>query len=103
MRLDPILGKHISKTSFSINDQVNYLERYKNSKPLGCIRIYNPEGTCFEWESWLIKKGLPQVDMESLLMMCKYALKFESTHFVISNRKKIRLFGIFIKKLLMPI
>jgi len=102
MRLDPILGKHLSKTSSSINDQVNYMKRYQNcndqaffiiqnkdSKPLGCIRIYNPDGTCFEWGSWLLVKGaLPQVALESSLMMYKYALKLGFTHSIISTRKK---------------
>ena len=101
MRLDPILGKHLSKTSSSISDQMNYMKKYQNcndqaffiiknkeSKRLGCVRIYNPEGFCFEWGSWLLVKGAsPQVALESSLMIYKYALKLGFTHSIISVRK----------------
>ena len=87
LRTDPIKSKFLSQTSASIDDQIAWMKSYKNrtdqayfiiedraSKKLGCIRIYNPTETSFDWGSWLILEGAaPYVALESALSLYSYA------------------------------
>lgn len=87
LRNDPSRSRFISQTSNSIDDQISWLRSYKNKKDqayfiiedketnkLGCIRIYNPIKTSFEWGSWLILEGAaPYVALESALSLYAYA------------------------------
>ncbi|MDA8914087.1 GNAT family N-acetyltransferase [Amylibacter sp.] len=86
LRTDPIKSKFLSQTSASIKDQVAWIKSYKNrsdqayfiiedraSNKLGCIRIYNPTETSFDWGSWLIIEGAaPYVALESALSIYSY-------------------------------
>lgn len=87
LRTDPIKSKFLSQTSASIEDQIAWMKSYKDRKDqayfiiedrasnkLGCIRIYNPTETCFDWGSWLIVGGAaPYVALESALSLYSYA------------------------------
>lgn len=87
LRTDPIKSKFLSTTSASIDDQILWMRSYKErddqaffiiedkvSRKLGCIRMYNPTKTSFDWGSWLIIEGAaPNVALESALLIYSYA------------------------------
>ena len=87
LRTDPIKSRYLSQTSALIDDQIAWIRSYKNKKDqayfiiedkssnkLGCIRIYNPIETSFDWGSWLIVDGAaPYVALESALSLYSYA------------------------------
>ena len=87
LRTDPIKSRFLSQTSASLEDQIAWMKSYKDrrdqayfiiedraSNKLGCIRIYNPTGTSFDWGSWLIVEGAaPYVALESALTLYSYA------------------------------
>ena len=87
LRTDPIKSRFLSQTSASIDDQITWMKSYKNRKDqayfiiedrgsnkLGCIRIYNPIETSFDWGSWLIIEGAaPHVALESALSLYSQA------------------------------
>lgn len=87
LRNDPIKSKFLSSTSRSVEAQIVWLRSYKErndqayfiiedkrSRKLGCIRMYNPKNTSFDWGSWLIVEGAaPHVALESALSMYSYA------------------------------
>ena len=87
LRTDPIKSRFLSQTSASLQDQIAWMKSYKDrtdqayfiiedraSNKLGCIRIYNPIETCFDWGSWLIVEGAaPYVALESALSLYSYA------------------------------
>ena len=87
LRTDPIKSRFLSQTSASLQDQIAWMKSYKDrtdqayfiiedraSNKLGCIRIYNPTETSFDWGSWLIVEGAaPYVALESALSLYSYA------------------------------
>lgn len=87
LRIDPIKSKFLSTTSPLLDDQIAWMRTYqerndqayfiiedKVSRKLGCIRMYNPTKTSFEWGSWLIIEGAaPNVALESALLIYSYA------------------------------
>jgi len=87
LRTDPIKSRFLSQTSASLEDQIAWMKSYKDrrdqayfiiedraSNKLGCIRIYNPTETSFDWGSWLIVEGAaPYVALESALSLYSYA------------------------------
>jgi hypothetical protein len=86
LRTDPEKSVHISQTSGSLEDQRKWLSNYEKTsdqayfiicdlemKPLGCIRMYAPDGDSYTWGSWLLLKGLsPYVSIESAIMIYAY-------------------------------
>ena len=87
LRADPTRSKFLSQTSALIDDQITWMKHYKDrndqayfiiqdktSSKLGCVRMYNPKGTSFEWGSWLIVEGsAPYVALESALSIYSFA------------------------------
>ena len=87
LRTDPVISKFLSQTSASIEHQISWMRSYKDrrdqayfiiedraSNKLGCIRIYNPTETSFDWGSWLIvEDAAPYVALESALSIYSYA------------------------------
>ena len=86
LRLDPEKKKHLSTTSTSLEDQVNWLRSYKSKSDqayfiirdnsmnrLGCVRIYDPIEYSYCWGSWLMVSGLsPLISIESALLVYTY-------------------------------
>ena len=86
LRLDPRKSAHLSATSGDLQDQISWLRNYATSndqayfivcdqdgKRLGCLRIYDPEGSSYCWGSWLMVDGLaPQVPLEAVLLVYAY-------------------------------
>jgi len=76
LRSDPSLARFISKTSNSLNDQINWINNYKtreaegkeyyfvtttlDGQSLGTSRLSELEGDCFELGSWLFSREAPQ-------------------------------------------
>ena len=101
LRTDPIKSRFLSQISVSIDDQISWMKSYKNRKDqayfiiedrasnkLGCIRIYNPTGTSFDWGSWLIVEGAaPYVALESALSIYSYARRLGFSTAKIDVRK----------------
>jgi hypothetical protein len=75
LRTNERLGKYISKTESSIDQQIDWILEYKKREnteleyyyltedqfgnSLGLYRLYNFDGNCFEGGSWLYKKAVP--------------------------------------------
>lgn len=86
LRLDPRKSRHMSATSGDLQDQISWLRNYetsddqayfivcdKDGQRLGCLRIYDPEGSSYCWGSWLMVDGLaPQVPLEAVLLVYAY-------------------------------
>ena len=101
LRTDPKRSKFLSTTSASINDQIAWMKSYKDrndqayfiiedkkSNKLGCIRIYNPTQTSFEWGSWLIVDGAaPYVALESVVSIYSYTRRLGFVNAKIDVRK----------------
>ncbi len=98
LRTDNDKGKHLSRTTPVIENQIAWLEAYaskddeayfvienSSGEPLGCVRLYDPQGDSFCWGSWILKDGSPQsAAIESSLMVYAYALDhlgFHQAHF----------------------
>jgi RimJ/RimL family protein N-acetyltransferase len=100
VRSDPELGRHLSMTLPSIEEQRMWVRNYKQretagtehyfiinkgKKKLGTIRIYDFRSDSFCWGSWIILRGTPhQVAMASVLMVYDFAfnqLGFLKSHF----------------------
>lgn len=76
LRIDEKLGAHISSTSPSLNDQIDWLKSYKerekigleyyfitvddNGTQLGTTRLSELDGDLFEQGSWLFDKNAPE-------------------------------------------
>jgi len=97
LRTDPQKGRHLSPTSPDLMQQKRYLEAYAASsnqayfiietldgRPVGTVRIYDPQGRSFCWGSWILSDDAPKSSaVESTLMIYAYglALGFDSSHF----------------------
>ncbi len=97
LRLDPVKGRHLSKTSNDLNDQIAWLEKYekddsqiyfiiesRGGERFGTIRLYDKKDDSFCWGSWILKEGRPSgFALESALMVYHFALGlgFTKSHF----------------------
>jgi RimJ/RimL family protein N-acetyltransferase len=97
LRVDPVKGKYLSKTSGDLSDQIAWLEKYekddsqiyfiiedKKGERFGTIRLYDVQGDSFCWGSWILKEGRPNgFAIESALMVYHFALRlgFTRSHF----------------------
>lgn len=101
-------GDHLSNASPNINDQINWIKKYKerevagieyyfliqdfNNEKLGVVRLYDFKGDSFSWGSWIIKNNAPILAaIQSVLLVYDFAfytLGFKNCHFDI--RKKNR-------------
>lgn len=98
LRTDMRKARHLSTTSPDLAQQAAWLERYatatdqayfiieaRDGKPLGTVRLYDPQDNSFCWGSWILKDGAPpQAAIESALMVYAYAidhLGFQKAHF----------------------
>ncbi|SFH28208.1 GNAT family N-acetyltransferase [Pedobacter insulae] len=75
LRNDETLGRHLSKTSASLEDQINWIQKYKEresrgeeyyfvavgpeNERWGTTRLSELNGSCFELGSWLFAKEAP--------------------------------------------
>lgn len=97
LRLDSRKGRHLSPTSPDRSQQKKYLQSYACSKnqayfiietldgrPVGTVRIYDPQGHSFCWGSWILTDDAPRSSaVESTLMIYRYGLElgFDAAHF----------------------
>jgi hypothetical protein len=86
LRTDPLKRKHISTTPDRLEDQIGWIQRYKekndqayfiicdkDNNRLGCVRMYDPIRDSYCWGSWLMINGLdPFVAIESSLLVYAY-------------------------------
>jgi RimJ/RimL family protein N-acetyltransferase len=86
LRTNPEKNRYLSLTSDRIEDQLNWIVKYKSKhdqayfivcdkddRKLGCIRIYDPIDRSYCWGSWLMINGLsPLVAIESALLIYAY-------------------------------
>ncbi len=87
LRTDPVKSRYLSPTSSRVEDQAAWLRWYTarddqayfiicdgESRPLGCIRLYDAQGDSFSWGSWLMVNGQgPMTSIESVLLVYAYA------------------------------
>jgi RimJ/RimL family protein N-acetyltransferase len=115
LRSDPELGKYLSVTDLSIEQQLNWIQQYheknvphkqewyfivqnKNSEPVGTIRIYDIQNDNFCWGSWIILPNARHyATLESIVLLYDYAfltLGFNKTHFDarIANQKAVNFY-----------
>lgn len=105
LRKDKSKTKFLSSVNGTINDQINYISKYKEKEKekkefyfiieskagekLGLVRMYDFVENSFCWGSWLIKKGAPiSTSIESVLQIYEfgfYQLGFEKSHFMVSK------------------
>ena len=98
IRTDAKKTRFLHPTSGDVQQQVEYLKKYKTKDkewyfiimdkqnlPIGTVRIYDVKGDDFCWGSWLIIDGMPpQIALESALLIYDYAfnvLGFNKAHF----------------------
>ena len=109
IRTDSSKSKHLTATTDSLNDQINWINNYHAKKdqayfiiffednPIGTVRIYDPIGDSFCWGSWILINGAPfHAAIESALIVYSYALNhlnFNQSHFdVRKGNIKVRQF-----------
>tara|TARA_B100001093_G_C26565307_1_gene900517 strand:+ start:241 stop:774 length:534 start_codon:yes stop_codon:yes gene_type:complete len=102
LRKDIIKSRYLSPTSNSLEDQKMWMQAYrdkvdeayfiiqnKSGDRLGCVRMYNPVGSSFQWGSWLIVNGTsPNVALESALLIYSYARRLGFTKAKINVTQK---------------
>jgi len=108
LRNDSILNKHLSPTSNIIDDQINWILKYKvreakgleyyfitigpNGEKWGTTRLSELEGDCFELGSWLFSKQAPQgVSIKADILTKEIGfdlLNFESCKFNVRKANK---------------
>lgn len=97
LRTNPEKGKHLSRTSTDLGEQVDWMDRYSvdssqiyfiiedlRGECFGTVRLYDQQGTSFCWGSWILKEGRPNgFAVESALVVYQFAflLGFDSAHF----------------------
>lgn len=104
LRCDDELNKFLSKTSVSLQDQANWIKKYKlreeakeeyyfiiyrndNGKKIGTVRLYDfkYDNSSFCWGSWLLSKDKTRyAAIESAFLIYKVAfeyLGFSRSHF----------------------
>lgn len=107
LRINESLNKHISKVDGTVEDQVAWLEKYKekesaeleyyfiigrndNSRPIGTVRVYGITGdNCFCWGSWILNSEKTHTAaIESAYLLYKFAFEekhFQSAYFQVDN------------------
>ena len=97
LRTDPRKGRHLSPTSPDMEKQRRYLAEYAHTsdqayflietldgRPVGTVRIYDPQGRSFCCGSWILTDDAPRsAAVESTLMIYRYGLElgFDAAHF----------------------
>lgn len=107
LRLDDDKNRYLHKTSPILEDQINYINSYKQkdneyyfiiesqtAEKLGTIRIYDVIDESFCWGSWLMMDDAPRTAaLESALLIYEFAfytLGFAKTHFdVRKNNERV--------------
>jgi RimJ/RimL family protein N-acetyltransferase len=97
LRTDAAKSRYLSAVSGGLGDQRAWLERYTEAdgqayfvidyqgRPVGTVRLYDPQGESFCWGSWILSEGCPShCAIESALIVYAYAvdhLGFSHSHF----------------------
>ncbi|RKF12443.1 N-acetyltransferase [Roseovarius spongiae] len=86
LRTDPAYNQHLSRVTGTIEDQRAWIHAYKareaageeyyyiierrdNGRPCGVVRLYDIEGDCFTWGSWILNADKPpRAALESALL-----------------------------------
>lgn len=107
LRLDEDKNRYLHKTSPILENQINYINSYKqkddeyyfiieslSTEKLGTVRIYDVAGDSFCWGSWLMVNDAPRTAaLESALLVYEFAfynLCFVKTHFdVRKNNERV--------------
>lgn len=89
LRLDSVKSKYLSPVSESLDDQINWIEAYKERDDqayfiieyedlkIGTVRIYDGKDDSFCWGSWILIDDAPvHAALESALIVYSYALNF---------------------------
>ena len=96
LRLDSGLNRHLSPVEDDLSKQIDWLRAYKRREelgleyyfiveslsgtPFGTVRLYNFDGDCFTWGSWVLRKDTPPfVAIESAVGV--YDLAFRNLGF----------------------
>lgn len=105
LRRDSKKTAYLSKISGTVQDQKEYIRKYKEKErnkqefyfvienkekeKLGLVRIYDIQEHSFSWGSWLIKDGAPSYTaIESALQIYEfgfYTLGFSKSHFEVQK------------------
>jgi len=107
LRVDDKLNKHISKVTGTVEEQRNWIEKYKvrekekqefyfliiknkSSKPIGTVRIYGIKGDSeFCWGSWILNDNKTVTSaLESAYLVYKFAFEimgYNSAYFQVDN------------------
>jgi hypothetical protein len=98
LRTDMHKARHLSATSASLQDQIDWLRRYADATDQayfiiespdgtrqGTVRLYDAQGESFCWGSWILRDGAPSgAAVESTLLVYRYAIEvlgFSAAHF----------------------
>jgi RimJ/RimL family protein N-acetyltransferase len=94
LRTNPELNKHLSQVEDSLENQINFIKKYKDrekekieyyfiiqykNNPVGTVRIYNIDyaKSTFTWGSWMVEKGNPgEVALSSAYMSYYFAFNY---------------------------
>ncbi|WPU24674.1 GNAT family N-acetyltransferase [Cedecea neteri] len=107
LRMNENLNKHISKVDGTVQDQVVWLEKYKekeqagleyyfiivrndNDRPIGTVRLYGiTDENQFCWGSWILNSDKTvTAAIESAYLLYKFAFeykKYHSAYFQVGN------------------
>lgn len=105
LRLDPELNQHLSPTAVDLQQQIAWIEAYKNrqnewyfiienkqQKPVGTIRLYDVVDNSFCWGSWIVlKEARRYASFESAILLYDYAFLtagFSRSHFDVRKENK---------------
>ncbi|MBY5934984.1 GNAT family N-acetyltransferase [Tateyamaria omphalii] len=93
LRMDPAYNRHLSAVTGTVEDQANWLRRYKDreaageeyyyvierldtGQPCGLVRLYDIEDDQFTWGSWILDHNkTPKAALESAVLI--YVQGFE--------------------------
>lgn len=98
LRLNSTRNRHLSPVSPRVEDQVEWIRRYRSGtgqayfvvsspdgRPLGTVRIYDEIGDSFSWGSWVLVPEAPgSAALESALLVYWLATQvwnFQRSHF----------------------
>lgn len=94
LRTDSELNQHLSQVGVNLQDQINFIEKYKEREKnkleyyfiieyknnlVGTVRLYNInyDNSTFIWGSWIIKKGNPgEVALSSAYMTYYFGFNY---------------------------
>lgn len=97
LRLDSVKSQYLSPVSPSLDDQISWIEKYKDRNDqayfiiehegsrVGTVRIYDANDDSFCWGSWILTDDAPiHSAIESALIVYSYSLNylgFDCSHF----------------------